>query len=201
MQPLSGPTPGSVVAENPSKCNFCRRIGFVRAEYLHKYVHMSITPPGLFSTTQRRALCNPLLIGITSGLWGPIPVYWGIRLRSWRMSLIPLALTSLWIYYVNSNSTEITAEQKTIYLSCGLVISGFSSYIVARRIKNESFKNIESKSPRQELTYSSQVESEGSPTSLTDKIRVDLERAQGMKDSGLITDEEYSAMRSKILGT
>ena len=162
---------------------------------------MSITPPGLFSTTQRRALCNPLLIGITSGLWGPIPVYWGIRLRSWRMSLIPLALTSLWIFYVNSNSTEITAEQKTIYLSCGLVISGFSSYIVARRIKNESFKNIESKSPRQELTYSSQVESEGSPTSLTDKIRVDLERAQGMKDSGLITDEEYSAMRSKILGT
>ena len=114
------------------------------------------------------------------------------------MSLIPLALNSLVVFYVNF--AEITAEQKTIYLSCGLVISGFSSYIVARRIKNESFKNIEGKSPKQEMTYSGQIESGGSPTSLIDKISVDLERVQEMKDSGLITDEEYSAMRSKILG-
>lgn len=159
---------------------------------------MSIIPPGLFSTTQRRALCNPLLIGITSGLWGPIPVFWGVRLRSWRISLIPLALNALVVFYVKF--AEITAEQKTVYLSCGLVISGFSSYIIARRIKNESFKSTEGKSPKQEMTYSSQVESGGSPTSLIDKISVDLERAQEMKDSGLITDEEYSAMRSKILG-
>lgn len=152
----------------------------------------------MFTPLQRRALCNPLLIGITSGLWGPIPVFWGVRLRSWRMSLIPLALNSLVVFYVNF--AEITAEQKTIYLSCGLVISGFSSYIVARRIKNESFKNIEGKSPKQEMTYSGQIESGGSPTSLIDKISVDLERVQEMKDSGLITDEEYSAMRSKILG-
>jgi hypothetical protein len=167
---------------------------------LDKKMHMSITPSGLFSTTQRRALCNPLLIGITSGFWVGIPVYWGIRLRSWRLSLIPLALNFSISYFFITNSAEITAEQKNIYLSCAAVESGFASYIIARRSKNESFKNIESKSPKQEITYSSQVESGDGPTSSIDKIRVDLERSQEMKDSGLITDEEHSAMRSKILG-
>jgi hypothetical protein len=124
-------------------------------------------------------------------------------MRSWRMSLIPLTLNLfvvICVYTYANESVNTTQRQREIYLLFGHLVSGYCSYKVARRIKNESFKNIEGESPKQEMTNSSQVESGGSPASLIDKISVDLERVQEMKDSGLITDEEYSAMRSKILG-
>ena len=53
--------------------------------------------------------------------------------------------------------------------------------------------------PEQEEEYYNQVALGGRPTSSIDKIKVDLEKSQEMKDAGLITDEEYSAMRKKIL--
>lgn len=109
---------------------------------------MSISPSGLFTTTQRRAICNPLLIGITSGLWVGIPVIWGFRFRSWRLSLVPLLLNLLvviCVYFYADVSSLTTARQKDPYLLLGHLTSGFSSYIIARRFKKEAFDNIEKK--------------------------------------------------------
>ena len=163
---------------------------------------MSFPSSGLFTTTQRRAICKPLLIGITSGLWVGIPVIWGFRFRSWRLSLVPFVLNLLVVFCVYSYTdvtSFTTARQKEIYLLLGHLTSGIISYIIACRFKKEAFNSIEKNYPKQEAEYSRQVANEDSRPSSFDKIKVDLERVQEMKNSGLITEEEYHAMRAKIL--
>ena len=54
--------------------------------------------------------------------------------------------------------------------------------------------------PDEEKDLSNQVVVGNAQVSSLDKMKEDLHKAKSMKDSGLITEDEYSSLRSKILG-
>lgn len=81
---------------------------------------------------------------------------------------------------------------RVLFVFFGLYFVGVIGYFIMALF-------IPKATPEQEEDYYNQVALGGRPTSSIDKIKVDLEKSQEMKDAGLITDEEYSAMRKKIL--
>jgi phage shock protein PspC (stress-responsive transcriptional regulator) len=81
---------------------------------------------------------------------------------------------------------------RILFVVFGLYIAGVIGYFIMALF-------IPKATPEEEEEYHTQNALGGRATSSIDKIKVDLERIQEMKDSGLITGEEYSAMRKKIL--
>ena len=81
---------------------------------------------------------------------------------------------------------------RVLYICFGLYFVGVIGYFIMALF-------IPKATPEEEEEYHTQNGLGGRPTSYIDKIKVDLERIQEMKDSDVITDEEYSAMRKKIL--
>jgi len=94
----------------------------------------------MFTPLQRRSLCNPLLIGVTSGLWVGIPIFWGISMRSWRLTIIPVV--SLVLTVAVGAIAKYNPSQEAYYL-LGLLTSGCLSFVISKRLKQEAIKKFE----------------------------------------------------------
>jgi len=94
----------------------------------------------MFAPLQRRSLCNPVLIGITSLLWVVMAIYWGIRMRSWRLAIIPALSQSATVMFgviIHFNPT------KEAYFLLGHLVGGCVSFAIAKRIKEEAIREIQ----------------------------------------------------------
>jgi hypothetical protein len=94
----------------------------------------------MFAPLQRRSLCNPLLIGITSLVWAGIAIYWGIRMRSWRLAIIPALSQGATV--ILGGLIHFTAT-KEAYSLLGHLIGGCVSFAIAKRIKEEAIREIQ----------------------------------------------------------
>ena len=95
---------------------------------------MTLTP------NQRRAECNPILIGVCVGLLSPLSsIIWGIRQRSWSLSLVPYLL----VFFIGFITLLQTGEEK---LKPGVkyplqLISGFISYEMTKNMKQKAIND------------------------------------------------------------
>ena len=65
---------------------------------------------------------------------------WGIRMRSWRLAVIPtLALSLAVIIGVIAQYTPT----KDAYYLLGLLVSGYTSFVIAKRIKHDAIRRME----------------------------------------------------------
>ena len=89
---------------------------------------------------QRREECNPVLIGIFVGLISPLTsLIWGIRQRSWSLSLLPY----LFVFFVGLIIMAGTGDKefKTEVRIPLQIISGIFSYEMAKKMKGKAIKN------------------------------------------------------------
>ena len=95
---------------------------------------MTLTP------NQRREKCNPILIGVCVGLLSPLSsIIWGIRQRSWSLSLVPYLL----VFFIGFITLLQTGEEK---LKPGVkyplqFISGFISYEMTKNMKQKAIND------------------------------------------------------------
>ena len=100
----------------------------------------------ILTPNQRREKCNPILIGVCVGLLSPLSsAIWGIRQRSWSLSLVPFLL----VFFIGFMILIQTGEEE---LNPGVkypiqLISGFISYEMTKNMKqkaiNEKKKTID----------------------------------------------------------
>jgi len=81
-----------------------------------------------------------LLIGITSCLWVGISILWGIRMRSWRLAVVPTLALSLAVMI--GVIAQYTPTKDAYYL-LGLLASGYTSFAIAKRLKHEAIRRME----------------------------------------------------------
>jgi len=76
---------------------------------------------------ERRAVCNPILIGVVTGLASPLAsVIWGIRQRSWSLSITPCLVTALGIWFVAA--LDMSRLEKYSFQAAGGVTAGLIAY-------------------------------------------------------------------------
>ena len=89
---------------------------------------------------ERREKCNPTLIGVFVGVVSPLSsLIWGIRQRSWSLSIAPFLL----VFLIGFITLIETGEEK---LKPGVkyplqLISGFISYEITKSMKEKAIKN------------------------------------------------------------
>ena len=82
---------------------------------------------------------------------------------------------------------------RVLFIVSGIYLFGVIGYVIMALI-------IPKATPDEEKDLSNQVVVGNAQVSSLDKMKEDLHKAKSMKDSGLITEDEYSSLRSKILG-
>jgi hypothetical protein len=81
---------------------------------------------------QRRAECNPVLIGAVVGTVAPLTsIIWGVRQRSWSLALVPTAVVAISIGLVAG--TNMTKLEKYSFQLAGGLVAG----VIANSLKKE----------------------------------------------------------------
>jgi hypothetical protein len=76
---------------------------------------------------ERRALCNPILIGVVAGLATPLAsVIWGIRQRSWSLSIAPVLVTAFGVWFVAG--LDMSKLEQYSFQAAGGVTAGLIAY-------------------------------------------------------------------------
>ena len=93
---------------------------------------MTLTP------NQRREKCNPILIGVCVGLISPLScIIWGIRQRSWSLSLVPLVVLVGFIILLPTGEEKLKPGVKYPLQ----LISGLISYEMTKNMKQKAIND------------------------------------------------------------
>jgi len=82
---------------------------------------------------------------------------------------------------------------RVLFIFSGIYLFGVIGYVIMALIIPKANLDEEKDLLNQVVVGNAQVSS-------LDKMKEDLQKAKSMKDSGLITEEEYCSLRTKILG-
>jgi hypothetical protein len=73
-------------------------------------------------------------------LWVGIPILWGIRMRSWRLAIVPTVVLSL---AVTVGAIPQSTPNKEAYYLLGSLVGGYAAYAIAYSIRKEAMNKME----------------------------------------------------------
>ena len=92
------------------------------------------------TSTERRARCNPTLVGIFVGFVSPLSsLVWGIRQRSLKLALFPYLFVFVAGFIILSLARE--TKFKPEFKIPLQLIGGYYSFDLTKKMKEEALKN------------------------------------------------------------
>ena len=92
---------------------------------------------------ERRAACNPVMIGLLIGFFAPwVGIIYGIRQRSWSVGLVAFIPVIMWIFSNPDWMYEMRSPERYIAQFAGGALTWYAALLLKNKAKDELAKKI-----------------------------------------------------------